>query len=53
MSGEPSLGFIAQDVREVIPDAVTELPNGTLAVEYSKIIPILVEAVKEICNRLK
>jgi len=51
MGGEPALGFIAQDVREVVPEAVTELPNGTLAVEYSKIIPILVEAVKELASR--
>jgi hypothetical protein len=48
MDNELTIGFIAQDVREVVPEAVTELPSGTLAVNYSKIIPILVEAVKEL-----
>lgn len=51
MRGEPAIGFIAQDVREVVPESVTDLPSGTLAVDYSKIIPILVEAVKELARQ--
>jgi hypothetical protein len=50
MRGEPSIGFIAQEVQRVLPDAVKEGPNGLLAVEYTRIIPLLVEAVKELAR---
>jgi hypothetical protein len=48
MGGEPTIGFIAQEVREVVPEAVHETPGGLLAVDYDRIIPLLVEAVKEL-----
>jgi hypothetical protein len=48
LKGAPSLGFIAQEVQEVIPEAVHPRPDGLLAVDYNKILPFLVEAVKEI-----
>jgi hypothetical protein len=51
MRGEPSIGFIAQEVQKVLPDAVKEGPNGLLAVEYTRIIPLLVEAVKVLASR--
>lgn len=41
------VGFIAQEVKEVIPDIVHENEDGFLSVEYSSIVPLLVEAVKE------
>lgn len=44
----PSYGFIAQEVRENFPSLVTETLNDNLAVDYSKIVAILVEAVKEL-----
>ena len=42
------IGFIAQNVREVFPEAVYEDRNGYLAVAYQNIIPALTEAVKEL-----
>jgi hypothetical protein len=51
MSGQPHVGFVAQEVREVIPEAVTQTREGTLAVDYTRIIPLLVEAVKELAKR--
>lgn len=48
MGGEPTVGFIAQEVQKVLPEVVAEAPNGLLAVEYTRIIPLLVEAVKEL-----
>ncbi|MFN0190158.1 MAG: tail fiber domain-containing protein [Bacteroidia bacterium] len=42
-----SLGFIAQEVKEVIPEAVMELSNGTLIINYDMIIPLLSEAIKD------
>lgn len=48
MGGEPQVGFIAQEVQHVVPEAVTRADSNTLAVDYSRIVPLLVEAVKEL-----
>lgn len=42
-----SIGFIAQDVKNILPEAVMELDNGTLVMNYSMIIPVITEAIKE------
>jgi hypothetical protein len=41
------IGLIAQQVQKIAPVAVRENKNNYLAVDYKKIIPILVAAVKE------
>ncbi|MCA9309996.1 MAG: tail fiber domain-containing protein [Phycisphaerales bacterium] len=41
------VGFIAQEVREQLPEIVRELPDGHLTVAYSEMTPLLVEAIKE------
>jgi hypothetical protein len=43
----PQTGFIAQEVEQVLPDAVVTDGNGLKGVDYNKIIPVLVEAIKE------
>jgi hypothetical protein len=42
-------GFIAQEVRKVLPDLVTEMndPDKTLIVNYNAVIPILTKAIQE------
>ncbi len=52
MSGRPQVGFIAQEVQRVVPEAVSQADSNTLAVDYSRIVPLLVEAVKELASRL-
>jgi hypothetical protein len=47
LSDTRQIGLIAQDVEKVLPLLVNEGPNGYLSVDYSKIAPVLVEAVKE------
>lgn len=42
------LGVIAQDVQEVLPSIVKERDNGYLAVDYIKLIPVLLEEVKRL-----
>ena len=42
------VGVIAQDVEKVLPTAVTERDTGYKAVNYINIIPLLIEAVKEL-----
>ena len=41
------VGVIAQEILEVLPEAVTTRDTGYLAVRYEKIIPLLIEAIKE------
>jgi hypothetical protein len=40
------VGFSAQEVQKVVPEIVTQGEDGYLSVEYSKMTPLLVEAVK-------
>jgi len=51
-----NFGFIAQELREVYPDLVYEDEYGYLSVNYTGLIPVLVEAIKELkteINELK
>lgn len=41
------LGFLAQDVEKVIPEAVGHDGNGGYGMNYIAIIPVLTEAIKE------
>ena len=41
------IGVVAQEVNEVVPEVVTERDDGYLAVKYEKMIPLLIEAMKE------
>ncbi len=40
------IGVIAQDVQKVFPSAVRKGTSGFLQVQYEKLIPVLIEAVK-------
>ncbi|WP_255991719.1 tail fiber domain-containing protein [Chitinolyticbacter albus] len=44
--GERQLGFIAQEVEAVLPELVSEGPNGMKQMSYTSLIPLLLEAVK-------
>jgi endosialidase-like protein len=50
-AGAKSIGFVAQEVREVLPGAVVENERG-LGVTYSAITALLVEAVREQQQRI-
>lgn len=41
-------GLIAQEVREVYPDMVYEGEDGYLSVNYTELIPVLIQSVKEL-----
>lgn len=47
------IGFIAQDVRQLVPQAVTTNPDDTLALDYTKLIPVLTKAVQELSAKVK
>lgn len=47
------MGLIAQQVEKVVPTAVRQGKRGYLTVEYRKIIPLLVAAIKEKQEKIK
>ncbi len=49
-SGHPDgeyKGFIAQEVQEIVPELIHVDPEGNLAMDYTSVISMLVEAVQE------
>ena len=42
------VGVIAQEIEEILPEAVTTRDNGYKAVYYEKLVPLLIEAIKEL-----
>jgi len=43
------IGLIAQEVQEVIPEAVSPVENGKyLGVDYVSMIPVMIEAIREL-----
>ena len=43
-----AVGLIAQEVAEVVPEAVTDFDDGQKGVAYGSLVPVLIEAVKEL-----
>ena len=41
------VGFIAQDIEDVIPEIVSKNREGFYSISYGSVTPILVEAIKE------
>lgn len=47
--GKPSIGFIAQEVETVLPTIVsTDTITGLKSLDYGKIVPVLVESIKQL-----
>lgn len=46
-SEEKSIGVIAQEIQEVLPEVVREGQDGMLSVAYGNITAVLIEAIKE------
>lgn len=42
------IGVVAQEIQKVLPEIVTERTNGYLGVDYKRIIPLLIESIKEL-----
>ena len=52
-SPESKLGVIAQQIQKILPEVVSEDKKGYLNVDYSGLIPVLVEAFKEQINKIE
>lgn len=47
-SAGTQIGFVAQDVKKVLPEVVMEQPDGSLSIDYGRLTPVLLEAIKEL-----
>ena len=57
LNGKYDIGFIAQEMKEIAPELVSEVDglhgeDSHLAVDYTKVVPILVESIKELKKEL-
>lgn len=52
-TGKEDIGFIAQEVEEIIPQIVHNTRSGYKAISYEKMIPILLEYIKHVDERVK
>ena len=46
-------GVIAQEIQKVMPELVDTRDNGYLAVKYDKIVPLLIESIKELKKEIE
>ncbi len=51
--GDKQLGLIGQEVEEVVPEVVATDHEGMKSVEYSQLVAVLIEAVKELEQRCR
>lgn len=51
LSDRLQIGVVAQEVKAAVPEIVSE-HDGSLTVNYDKLIPILIEAVKELNKKI-
>ena len=52
--GKHDIGFIAQEVEEIVPEVVkTDEDTGLKSVAYHKLVPILIEAVKSLTSEIE
>ncbi|MFN5847305.1 MAG: tail fiber domain-containing protein, partial [Chitinophagales bacterium] len=42
------LGFLAQELEKIVPEAVVKFEKGRYAVDYNSLIPVVTEAIKEL-----
>ena len=50
-SDKKHIGLIAQEVKNVLPEVVNEGEGGYMSVNYSNIVALLIESVKELANK--
>ena len=50
--GKQKIGVLAQEIKEVFPELVSEDDNEMLAVNYQGLVPVLINAIKEQNNKI-
>ena len=51
-NNKPSIGLIAQDVEEVLPEIVETSSDNIKSVSYGNLVGVLVEAIKDLQNQI-
>jgi hypothetical protein len=46
-------GVVAQEIEEILPEIVTTRDSGYKAVKYEKLVPLLIEAIKELSKEVE
>jgi hypothetical protein len=49
---QTEIGFIAQEIEEYLPEVVQTDANGFKSINYTRIVALLVEAIKELKNKI-
>ena len=52
-NGKESVGVIAQEVQDVVPQAVKEAPNGYLTVGYGELTAVCLAAIRDLANEVR
>ena len=47
------IGVVAQEIEEILPELVTTRGTGYKAVKYEKIVPLLIESIKELQKKVQ
>ena len=47
------IGVIAQEIEAVLPELVTTRENGFKAVKYDKLVAVLIQAIKELNEKVE
>ncbi|MES2795324.1 MAG: tail fiber domain-containing protein [Bacteroidota bacterium] len=42
------IGLLAQNVEKIVPEAVQEIADGYKGVDYAKLVPLLIESIKDL-----
>jgi len=53
MKGKQKIGVLAQEIKEVFPELVSEDDNEMLSVNYQGLVPVLINALKEQDAKMK
>jgi hypothetical protein len=47
------VGIIAQEIASICPEVVKVAPNGYMAVSYDRLVAVLIEAIKELNEKVE
>lgn len=52
-SNKQEIGLIAQEVREIFPELISEDEHGVLSLDYAKLTVVILRVMKDVISRLK
>ncbi len=52
LDDKPEIGLIAQDVKDVVPEVVEKGSDGYFVLDYSKLVALVIESIKEIWHKI-